>query len=104
MQTRSEVSAQDGYEAARDRALKTTEALILAEAQVRYLTKVNAILMQQLSVVDENHLRPTDAGPVEFVCPYRCSEAAPEPCPLENCNCHLRVDKGEDEVSGDATD
>jgi hypothetical protein len=39
MQPQSEVSLQDAYEAARTRAARTTEALILAEAQIMSLTR-----------------------------------------------------------------
>lgn len=70
-QSEVEVPASAAYEAARDRAVRTTEALILAEARIVALTAQRDRLMQQLVAADEDHWRPTNAGPVEFVCPHR---------------------------------
>lgn len=53
LQPRNEVSAQSAYEAARDRALKTTDALILAEARIVGLLAERDGLVRQLDDVQK---------------------------------------------------
>ena len=54
------------YRAAEDRAVRVTRALILAEAQVEHWKRMYVGAMGAA----EDHWRPTDAGPPEFVCPH----------------------------------
>lgn len=80
----SDVTPEDAYAAARDRALRTADALIGAEAQVRSLTRrldeqiaANRKLAEdneRLTRSEENHWMPSDAGPVEWTCvtPQQC--------------------------------
>jgi hypothetical protein len=65
MQTQqAEVSAQAGYEAARDRALKTTDALILAEARIVSLVAERDALVRQLDDV-QRRLETYEVVPAE---------------------------------------
>lgn len=87
----SEVSAEAAYEAARARVLRTTDALIGAEAQIVDLSRrLDAALRgfreleavnERLLRAEENHWRPTDEGPAEWVCTHqgevRVDEADP---------------------------
>ena len=66
----AEVSAQVAYQAAEERLVRTTRALVLAEAQVQHWKELYVRAMGQLNAADESHWRPTGAGPAEFVCPY----------------------------------
>lgn len=76
MQSDASVSVEDAYTAARDRAARMTEALILAEARIIALAKERDGLMHQLVIADEDHWRPTSEGPPEFVCPHRPDTAS----------------------------
>lgn len=100
MQTQSEVSAQDGYEAARDRLMRTIDALVLAEARINVVIRERDAAYSRIEILEREVEELT--APDEEV--EGTGAAVPEPCPLEKCNCHLRVDKDEDEVAGDATD
>lgn len=70
------VSPGAAYQAARERAQRTTDALILAEAQIIELKAGYGRLMQQLVAADEDHWRPTDEGPAEFVCPHKAGDVS----------------------------
>ncbi|NUR38820.1 MAG: hypothetical protein HOV73_01870 [Streptomyces sp.] len=65
MQQQSEITAQDAFDAARDRAAKTQEALILSEAQVMGLRRERDIALNRVAELERQveELTAPDEGP-----------------------------------------